>query len=276
MQRMYVVDFEFANKRLSDFGCVPCVINGSSGTNEVDIGCNITFDTVKNNHTSKRYIASSTYDDVYTTSFEICKNVCGKSDSDIRMTPLEVEAIISWLHRRDHHKFKVYNAFSSELNVCYFGSFKTVKPVTIGDEILGISVTFEANTPYAMGEEVIMEYELDGENEIKLYPDGDEYDVVYPKTKITCLADGDLTLYNDLAGNYVWIGGCSNGETLTLDGDFEIIYSDKREQNEIANAFNYEYFSMLVDDCHSENTYSSTLPCKLTICYRPIKKVLVM
>lgn len=273
---MYVVDFEFANKRLSDFGCVPCVINGSSGVNEVDIGCNITFNTIKNNHTSKRYVASSAYDDVYTTSFEICKNVCGKSNTDIRMTPLEVEAIISWLNRREYHKFKVYNSFSSELNVCYFGSFKSIKPVIIGEDILGISVTFEADTPYAVAEEVVMEYELDGINKIRLYPDGDEYDIVYPKTKITCLSDGDLTLYNDLLGNYIRIDGCINGETLTLDGNLGIVYSDKREQNEIANSFNYEYFSMTVNDSHSENTYSSTLPCKLTISYRPIKKVMVM
>ena len=42
---MYV-DFEYANRRLSDFGCIICSINSNSGEYEVDIGCDITFKNI--------------------------------------------------------------------------------------------------------------------------------------------------------------------------------------------------------------------------------------
>lgn len=273
---MYVTDFEFADKRLSDFNCIICVINGSSGVNEIDIGCDITFNTIKNNHTSKHSVTSSSYDNVYTTTFEITKNFCNSNGEDIYMTPLEVEAITTWLHRRTYKKFKVYNDFSSQLNVCYFGSFNSIKPIKLGDNVLGFSLTFTANTPYALGQENILEYTMDAESEIELHAESDEYGLVYPKVKIKCLSDGILKLTNHTTENYLYVSDCQDGETITIDGDHKIILSDKRGQNEIANCFNYEYFEMLVDEYNTGNVYSSTLPCELTICYRPVKKVAVM
>ena len=47
---MFVTDFEYADKRLSDFGYIVCHVNTESGLRDVDIGCDITFNTVKNNH----------------------------------------------------------------------------------------------------------------------------------------------------------------------------------------------------------------------------------
>lgn len=271
---MYIMDFEFADKRLSEFGCIIGVLKGSTDTNEIDVGCNITFNKIKNNHTSKYDIASSSYEEVYTTTIEIFKNFC-ESGQDC-FTTLEAEKMIKWLNRRTYHKFKMYGSIFSDVDICYFGTFTSVKQIMLGNRIIGLSAVFEANTPYALGEEVTVDFDLSADEKFELFPEGDEYGIVYPAVKIKCLSDGDLKLYNETTDNYIYVSGCTKDETLTVLGEYEIILSDKREQKDISNCFNYEYFEMLIDDEKVSNHYYSTIPCELSISYRPIRKVAVI
>lgn len=268
-------DFEYANRRLSDFGCIICSINGNSGDYELDIGCDITFAEVKNNHSSIHSKTSSSYDNVYTTTFDIIKYNCN-SDDDMFMTSLEARNIVKWLNRRNsYHKFRLINDISDESNVHYYGSFN-VKQRMFGDKILGLTLTFKSNAPYGFADVVRNKFMMLNPSEtITLYGDSDEYGLIYPKIEIRCFSDSNdvLEITNQTTGTTLHIDGCTSGETITLDGEHKIILSDKREQSIIANAFNYEYLDILVDEYETENIYSSTLPCELTISYLPIRKV---
>lgn len=271
---MYI-DFEFANKCLSDFGLIMCQMNTSAGLRQVKIGSDIKFTTIKNNHSSIHSITSSAYENVYTTTFEIMKNPCIKNVDDLYMTIDESRCITKWLNRRDYHKFTPFSNENYSL-VHYYGSFN-VSEIMIADRIAGLSLTFTSNAPYGFGEEIKIQTIVSTENQIiKIWGDGDELDVIYPVTSFRCFADGDLKITNLTTDNCVLIKNCVNGETIVMDGEHKIITSDKNHKN-LYNDFNYNFFDIDISEYDgNENTYEVSIPCEITVTYIPIRKVGVM
>lgn len=270
-------DFEFAGKRLSDFDCITCQINNNSGISEFDIGCNITFNTIKNNHSSIHYQTSTSYDkNVYTKPFEIMKNPYGKKSNDeLYMTTEEVRSLIKWLNRREYRKFKPISQNDDFLDICYYGSFN-VKQIMINDRIAGLSLIFTANAPYGFGEKVELEYDITSSNEhFYIHGDSDEMGILYPNVTITCKQNTEeLTITNLTTGSVVAIRNFLEGETIYINGEHKIIMSDNEEHTTICNDFDYTYLDILVEDngC-SENEYIVSAPCSITIDYSPIRKV---
>jgi len=277
---MYVTDFEYANRRLSEFGCIVCHINSDASMQEKDIGCDITFTTVKNNHTSINSATSTSYDNVYTTTFEIMKNPCKTSDDEMFLSPEEVRALVKWLNRREYHKFKLYNPDYEMPEIYYYGSFN-VKQIWLGNKILGLSLTFTANAPYGLGEQIRFEsYVLESNGTFSVFGDSDEIGTIYPNIKIECYADtgkGEegFRITNKTTGNYTYIDNCKNGEIIYMDGNHKIIVTDREEHKEtLYNDFNYEFLDIEVDASDwCENEYEVSHPCKITISYSPIRKV---
>lgn len=268
---MYI-DFEYANHRLSDFGYIICRINSNVGQYEVDIGCDITFTEVKNNHSSIHSITSSSYENVYTATFDIIKYNC-KSDDEIFMSSLDVRNIMKWLNRRQDHKFRLINDISDESNVHYYGKFN-VRQIMLGDNIIGLTLTFTSNAPYGFADVTENKLMLLNPGEkTNLYGDSDEYGLIYPKVEIRCFTYGDLKITNHTTGTTLEINKCKANEIITVDGEHKVIFSSDDSHITLPNDFNYEYLDILVDENNTENSYSSTLPCELTIKYLPIRKV---
>lgn len=271
---MYV-DFEYANRRLSDFGCIMCHINTDAGIEETSIGCDITFNTVKNSQSSLHKVTSSTYDNVYETTFEIMKNPCGRDQNDIFMTLDETRQLVKWLNRREHHKFKMYNPDYKMDTYIYFGSFN-VQQIMMDGKVLGLSLTFKSNSPYALGEKVSVTYDVTNENElIYLHSDSDEYGVIYPvvniKFKQLCY---EYRIKNNTTETIVFLKNCKSGEIITLDGECKIITSSRDTHTTLFNDFNYEFLDILIDDSDfSQNEYKVSHPCEITIEYYPVRKV---
>lgn len=271
-------DFEFANQRLSDFGCIMCHINTESGSREIDIGCDITFTTIKNNHSSVHSATSSSYENVYTTTFDIIKYSCNNSGDDIYMTSLEVRNLMKWLNRRSYHKFKLLNDITLESDVHYYGSFNA-KQVMHGNNILGLSLTFTSNAPYGFGEMIGLSFMVTNPGDkFNIYGDSDEYGVIYPTIKIRSFYKQSISITNETTSHTLELDNCLANETIVIDGEHKIIVSDNEEHNEtIANDFNYEYFDILVDESGCEydsvNTYEVSAPCEISVYYSPIRKV---
>lgn len=265
-------DFEYADKRLSDFGCIICSIDQSSENVEIETGCDITFTSIKNSSTYIQSKTSTTYDSICTTSFDIVKYNC-LYDSDIRMNSLEVRELMKWLNRHDYFKFKLLNDTTFESDVYYYGTFNVVE-IAIGKEIIGLRLTFTSNAPYGFTEPVNVKYMmLDTSSTVSAFGENDEYCKILPKTVIRCFHDGDLNITNQTSGTLMSIKNCKLGEKITIDGEHKIIVSDTREQSDIANEFNYEYLDILADEDNKENIYSSSLPCELSLTYTPIRKI---
>ena len=273
---MYMTDFEFNNKLLSDFDCIPCCINKSAGVEELSIGTDITFNTIKNNHSSISYITSTSYDVVYTTTFEICKNPCNKSQEEIFMTYDEARTLIKWLSQREYRKFKPISDYGDMHNIHYYGSFN-IKQIMINGGIAGLSLTFTANSPYGFGETIVNEFYASENESFYVYGDTDEYGVIYPKItlniKQNSTQDVPFKMKNETTGTELVIANCVENETITIDGEYKIITTDNEEhQKTICDDFNYEYIDILVQDDSCENEYIST-PCIVTFEYAPIRKV---
>lgn len=271
---MYVTDFEYANKRLSDMGYIMCHINTDSGIREVDVGCDITFNTVKNNHSSVRYITSSSYDNVYTTTFEIIKNTCGKANDSLSISESEMRSLMVWLNRREYRKMKFINNVNSSMNISYYGSFN-VKQIMNGDEIIGLSLVFTSNAPYGFGDNIHLEYNIESVGDsFAIYGDGDELGIVYPQISIKCKESGNLKIANITTGKSVYIENCLQDETIYINVEHKIIMTDSDKHATLSNDFNYEYFDIQIDDDdYSENIYEVSLPCVITVDYCPTRKV---
>lgn len=270
------IDFEYAGRRLSDLGYIIGHVNSDAGMREVEIGSDIIFDTVKNNHSSIHSVTSSTYENVYTTTFEIIKNPCIQNVDDIYITPLEVREITKWLNRRDYYKFKLYNENFDVSDVCYYGSFN-IKEIWFGDMVVGLTLIFTANTPFALADDIVLTLSVKANKKFIISGDSDDFTTIYPVVKIKCLSangkDG-LIIKNLTTGTEVKIKNCVQGETITIDGEYKIILTDDEIHNTtLPSDFNYEYFDILVDDSITENVYQSNIPCDITISYAPIRKV---
>ena len=268
---MYI-DFEYANKRASDFDCVVGHFNTDSGIQESDIGCDITFTTVKNKHSSVHSVTSSSYENVYIKTFEIFKKPCGKNLDHMYFSVQEFNAITKWLNRRTYHKFRWYDSDIDTSRLYYMGSFN-VKENRMGGRIISLTLTFTASTPYAFEDDVVLDFSTSEINEtISVFADSDEYGVIYPTVKITCLAGGDLKITNITTSNYIYIANCASGETITMDGEHKIILTDNTfHQKTLYNDFNYEFLDIENDD-YCENVYEVSLPCNISMMYAPIRK----
>lgn len=269
-----VMDFEYDGRRLSDFGYLMGSIDTSSGIQEVDIGCDITFATIKNNHSSIHSVTSSSYDSVFTTSFHIFKDTCLNSVDNMCMTPLDVREIMVWLNRRGYYKFKPFDNELNGLDIHYYGSFNS-RVVTLNENIIGLYLTFKSNTPYAFGQLNEVQY-ITSENEenIYIYADSDEFGTIYPNIEIKCLSDCDLVITNQTSGNFLCINNCIKDETITIDGEHKIIISDNSNHNStLPNDFNYCYFDIINDYGDNKNIYTISHPCELVVKYYPVKKI---
>lgn len=265
-------DFEYADKRLSDFGCIMCSINQSSGDVEIETGCDITFTSIKNGSTYIQSKTSTTYDNVCSTTFDIMKHNCD-INNDIQMNSLEIRDLMKWLNRHDYFKFKLLNDTTFESDVYYYGTFN-VNEIAIGEDIIGLRLTFTSNAPYGFTEPVTLKYMmLDTSSTVSAFGENDEYCKILPRIELRCFSDGDFNITNQTSGTLMSIKNCKLGEKITIDGEYKIIISDMREQPDIANEFNYEYLDILADEDNKENIYSSSLPCELSLTYTPIRKI---
>lgn len=269
-------NFEFDGRKLSDFGCIVANINSNNGYHEVDIGNQISFNTVKNNHSSIHYVTSSKYDTTYSVTLQIIKDIPRNNYNNVYFNQLEFRELVRWLNRRGHFKFRpIYNNIE-DCDVHYYGSFN-IKELKIDDKIIGLTATFNSNAPYGFGEEIQYSIITTIPNEhLILYGDSDEFISIYPDVVIKCLSNGNLKITNltsDRKEYCLLINGCSNGEVITLNNEHGIIQSTMRTDEEIANNFNYNFFEIEVNDYYHANEYEISIPCELTISYEPIRKV---
>ena len=274
---MYAMDFEYADKRLSDFNCTTCTINSGGGVEDVNIGCDITFSTVKNYHTFMQSRTSSSYDSVYATDFQIMKNEEENGENKY-FTYEEVRAIYRWLNRHEYSKFKPLPDDEQDYDVHYFGSFN-IDEVFLNGRIIGLTLHFVSNAPYGFGEENQFHIAISEDNNtFSLYGDSDEVNyTIYPKVVIHCLSDigeDGLTIRNRTTGTMVHVKNCLENEILTIDGAYKIITSNNERHTTLPNDFNYGYLDIAVNaDDDLENIYEVSAPCEITITYSPIRKV---
>lgn len=279
---MFFSDFEYNNQRLSDYGCMVCNITSNSGIETKNIGNKITFNTVDfqgNNNTGKFRLLNTSYEERFSTNFEICKYDCNNLDNRY-FSDEETTKIVRWLNQKKFHKFRMIYSDSQYPMVYYNGSFN-VELLTLNENVIGMLLNFESDAPFGYYEQTEFHMDFsDTDNEFVLYDISDETGYLYPDgLTIRILEDGDLTVCNSLDKYDVVVNSCKSGELITLDGRHKIIHSNMVHEN-LHNDFNYNFLKVINnsdgntdEDGGRKNIYKTTLKCKINLSYSPIAKV---
>lgn len=144
---MKATDFEFNNKRLSEFGMVLCQFGGSKGLDTVTDGTPISFTTVPTMNGLKHNLTSSQYGQGLETTWQICKHSC--SDGIQEITPVEHRNLTAWLCRKKFLKLKIIDEFNMDL---YHEAKIDVSRIELDGKLYGLELAISTNRPFALKE----------------------------------------------------------------------------------------------------------------------------
>ena len=262
---MKAFDFEYDNRRLSEFGMVICSFD-SKGVETVANGATISFNTISTSGGSKHEVTSVEYEDCLETTIQICKNPC--SGDNMEMSPTALRELTKWLNRKKFLKFK---PLSEDYIDLYFEASFNISRIELDGKVIGLELEVKTNRPFALKEPktiTIKNLKKDGKHSIndESYEEG----YIYPYTEITINESGNLNIYNELENRNTYIGGCTAGEVITLD--YPVIQSSLSGHN-IQNDFNWNFFRIANTYSMSRNDLTISLPCTIKIKYSPIVKV---
>ena len=276
---MYYTDFEYDNQRLSDFGCILCTILGDNGAQAVNVGSQITFNTIQNPSTNKFNRTSTQYPEAFTTTLEICKNPCGDINE---FTPQEVAYLMRWLNKEMYRKFKIVYE-NGELSDIYYNASMNAQVITFGKKIIGLQLTLLTDAPYAYYDEIEHTMDFTSNNLThSFYDTSDKIGYIYPSSMIIEIQqDGDFVMTNSQAEDEkITITNCKAGEIISFVEN-KVITSSIRQNlynnfnftypkigNEYKDIYGYGYYSD-----NMENVFTVNMPCSITFKYSPICKM---
>lgn len=274
---MFATDFIYDNIQLSSKGYIVCDFDSPSGVNVIDIGSNISFNKIKRDSGRVFSLASATYEECVTATFDICKDDEKFDRSNMGLSTEEFREIVQWLNRREFLPFRIIDKNET---VCWYNASFNVDKIVIGNKICGARLTMETDRPFGYGDKVTKKYVLNSPNPgVGVINTSNEIGYLYPIVIIKCLVDGDLTITNRLEECATVIKKCSSAEVITLNGETQTIETSKENnhtKNKIHNDFNWEFprlgIKMSRGQVIRNNLIATSMPCEMTIEFRPIVK----
>ena len=268
---MNILDFTFNEKKLSDFECICCNFDNSSGTVEVSSGADVTLNQEKSSGSNKFNLYSTSYDEPFTLPLSICLNPCGNYEN-MEMSVEQVRKIQKWLSLRNK-KFKINIAGYED--IYWVGTF-ICKQVMLNDIIIGFNLTFTANTPYALQEDESFNIELSNTLESDIVFISDVYGYIDADYIITVKEAGNLkfdtyyyTRLYTLDREFI-VKNCTADEKIYVNGNTQLVTSS-RTAHELGKDCNF-ILPRLVntyqsDDEEVRNKIKSNLKCNVQITY---------
>lgn len=270
---MILEDFEYNSELLSDKGCMICSIT-TSNNDAVSMGATLTFDSIVNNATNITENLRANYSENISVTFDICKKEC-KSGITTTFTKEEISHFKRWLNRKSTHKFiPIYDNDESYDMIYYYGTFTQIDAIVLAGEIVGLTLTFTSNAPWGFVDNtdyIVNITEANGT--FSIFSESDEIGYCYPdEMVITCNADGDLKIDNNLDTKSFKVANCKSGEVLTLDCANKILTSSI-SHNKLYNDFNYFFPRIVVNEALDNNIFTVSIPCSIRIAYTSTRKV---
>lgn len=269
---MYLTDFLYDGVKLSSLGYL--VGSAVTSNNEsASAGSKLELQTVVNHGNHLTGIVNATYNENITVTFDIIKFQCNDAAS-YEMEDTEIANMVRWLNRKEWHKFKpLYNDLSFPTTY-FMGTFTEISTIIKGGIVVGLTLTLTTNAPYGFMEFNDNEFTISSSNgSFTIYDLSDELGNKYPEKVIINVSNiGDFSITNNLNNRTTTIKNCVANETITLDCINKIITSDKAHPH-LYNDFNYIYPMLTNTVLNNENIFTATLPCTVSIEYKPIRKV---
>ena len=265
---MKSADFEYDGILLSEKGYIMCNFN-TDGISTVSGGSHITMNTIRKQHGVINDLISADYDEILSTTFQICKFPCGMdAQEDQYLTMEEVRDMTRWLNRKEFLKFRFMD--DELMNIYYEGTFN-INTIKFHNHIIGLELTLITNKPFAFGKEkTITITNATANGTYTLKDESDEIGYIYPKMVITCSSSGNLTIHNAIEDRSMVIKNCTSGEVITVD--YPVI-SSSLVAHAILNDFNWSFFRIANVFNNVKNVLTISLPCTIVLTYSPIIKV---
>ncbi len=274
---MFATDFEYDEKRLSEFDMIICSFDGASGIDPVSSGTDITYKQEKPSGSDAFHLHSCAYDSPYSSTFQICRNPC-RTDSlqNMYLSPREISNLQTWLCRKSFHKFKI--AQDSYRHIHWNAVF-TSKQINFNGHTVGLELTMYADSPYAYLDEVVHEFHFDTHDihdssnllrkHFQSLAQAEGY--TYPDLEIRILDEGNnngkLTLW--LNNRKSEIKGCKTQELITIKGQQQVICTSD-SNHDIARDFNFIFPRIERGYQEHTNYLSADLACDITLKYFPV------
>lgn len=268
---MYIVDFEYDGKQLSDYMSIVCIINGTPDTSPINFGTPLTWNTIK---VGNRFLSiTNGYDEAYTTTFQIAKFDCSNREN-IKYSDVEISRIMKWLRQKDYKKFKPIFNDASYYNVHFNVIFTDIKPILIAGNICGFEVTLTTDAPFGYYDTVV----TNGRKKVQIQNQSDENGYIYPKVSISCgVSTNELILSSKLQGSNniesIIRNVAKNGvtEDFIFSGETKQLSSSTHAN--LYNDFNYVFPKIRVNNDNALNTFETNVDAQITIEYTPIARV---
>lgn len=255
---MKATDFEYDGKRLSDFGFIICDFNNKKGAVTTEIGGKIKFNKISYHNGRRHSLASTEYSDCIELTFDICKDPDRFDYESYEITDEEFQDIVRWLNQPYFLRMEFFNEEPFSRHEYYNASFNLSK-ITVGDKLYGINLKMETDSPFAYGDEEIINVTMGEFEEFASLYISEAFIVksdcfVYPKLIIKCQEDGELGVGNancavdpNDTDAYFTIRNCKVGEIITIDCDRETISSSEKTHN-MSDDFSFTFFPLITID----------------------------
>lgn len=267
---MYALDFQYDGIYLSEYGFIICDFNGSNGASAVSAGSDLTFTKIKKNNGYRYSLASAQYNGCIQTQFDICKDP--DKHGNLEISKDEFRKIMRWLNRKQFCQFCVGRDDLKDNDTVYYNASFAVQKIYIGEILYGLRLNMETDSPFGWRAEVTKSFTVTNTEEDYMVTDlSDEIGDTDINLEITCNSAGDLTVTNTTNGISTEIDNCASGETITMDGTLQQIGSSV-VSHKIQNDFNFQFMKISNGLKTTKNTLTFSLPCNVTIKYRPIVK----
>ena len=261
---MELQDFTFGDHSLSDFGMMLGYVS-TSAENNTPVSTTVTFDEYKNNLSWKSTALRSKYEENLSATFDIIRNSC--NDGNIYIDNDTLAKVIRWLNSKTYQEFTPI--YDSELDVHYYGTFPTIETIHLGNGIVGLTVTFQANAPYGFSSLKTVNTQSSDADWTLSIPNNmsDDIGFVYPQWTITPLESGDLTITPAYDGaESTTILDCVKGTAIEIACDIKTISTS------MINNFNWIFPNIYFNE-DAQSNFTVSLPCEITVTYQLIRKV---
>lgn len=270
---MYATDFEYDGKYLSDYGFIICTFDDEAGASFIDSGSKITFNKTSHRNGSRYSLTSSTYDECFTTTFDICKNPDIYEKDMMYITNDELRDMRKWLGRKYYRKFQFLgnNVAQNEYSCFYNASFN-IELIEVSSKLCGLRLTMDTDMPYGYANESTISLEFDGISSISFEDFSEEEGIEYPSVKIECRESGNLEIYNETCELVTVFKNCEAGEIIEIDGFTHAISTSRLSHSNILKDFNYIFPVIRNTFYESKNVYRTNKQCLIEFKYNPIIK----
>lgn len=296
---MTLVDFVFRGDRLSDIdGMIAYMV--TSPSESVSMGSTMTHETLYINSTYKTKKLKAKYEEPITATWDIFKSDC--HGANLAFTDKEISHFMKWLGAKTSQKFIPIYDDDSYPGIYYMGTFNQIDGIVMNDQIVGFTVTFEADAAWGYGHPRTIKHSGTTNNwTFNVNCDSDDEGFLYPiETIVKMNGSGEFVLQHakqatsetTLDGfevDPVVIKSCSNNEIIKFNSELKIITELKLDENgklkeltieetnikhpKLYNDFNYNYPKLFTEYRNTKNIFSVSIPCEITMTYSPIRKV---